>query len=86
MSSSHNRALYKCPFTLCTYLLYSTAEELREKIPAVAKDLEKSQNDLANIVTEENRAANEVQCDFCFDLFFSFSFSFPVIFLLLLSF
>jgi len=38
----------------------STAEKLREKIPGVEKDLEKSRNELANLVTQENKAANEV--------------------------
>jgi len=40
--------------------VYSTVEKLRKKIPDVEKNLEKSQSDLANMVTQENKAANEV--------------------------
>ena len=38
----------------------STAEKLREKIPDVEKSLEKSQNELTNMITQENKATNEV--------------------------
>jgi len=39
----------------------STAEALRGKIPEVEKDLKKSENELANMVTQENKVANEVR-------------------------
>ena len=45
---------------VCCEWMCSTAEKLREKIPSVQKDLEKSQNELTNLVTQENKAANEV--------------------------
>jgi len=45
---------------VCNVIVYSTAEKLREKIPNVEKELEKSQNELANLVNQENKAANEV--------------------------
>ena len=38
----------------------STAEKLRDKIPGVEKDLEKSQNELANLITQEDKVSNEV--------------------------
>jgi len=38
----------------------SNAEKLREKIPDVEKNLEKSQNELADMITQENKATNEV--------------------------
>ena len=40
--------------------MYSTAGKLHEKIPDVEKNLEKSQNELANMITQENSATNEV--------------------------
>jgi len=40
--------------------VYSTAEKLRGKIPEVEKELQKSESALANMVTEENKVANEV--------------------------
>jgi len=38
----------------------SNVEKLRGKIPDVEKNLEKSQNELANMIAQENKAANEV--------------------------
>jgi len=38
----------------------SNAEKLRGKIPDVEKNLEKSQNELANMISQENKATNEV--------------------------
>jgi len=38
----------------------STAEKLQEKIPDVAKNLEKSQKELTDVISQESKAANEV--------------------------
>jgi len=40
--------------------MHSTADELRGKIPEVEKDLKKCENELASMVTQENKVANEV--------------------------
>jgi len=37
----------------------STAEKLQEMIPDVAKNLEKSQKELTDVISQENRAAND---------------------------
>lgn len=38
----------------------SNAEKLRGKIPDVEKNLQKSQNELTDMITQENKATNEV--------------------------
>jgi len=38
----------------------STVEKLRQQIPDVEKNLEKSKNELTSIVAEESKASNEV--------------------------
>jgi len=45
---------------LSSWYVYSNAEKLRGKIPDVEKNLEKSQNELANMISQENKATNEV--------------------------